>query len=133
VKIVNSFPPNYSLICAAIPEVAAEDNVVFTYGDTIYNPYGGEIQDHLHLHESIHEEQQKELGADGWWHKYLADKKFRLEQEIEAYQIQYKFVFKTYGRVTATDFLREIAGDLAGAAYGDIIDRKQARKAILKK
>jgi hypothetical protein len=132
-KIIEDYPPNYETICEAIPSVKDKKDVVFTYGDTIYNPYGGEIQDHLDLHESIHEKQQAEIGIEAWWNKYLSDKKFRLEQEVEAYHVQYQFVFKEYGRAVATVFLREIANDLSGGMYGNVLDRKQARKAILKK
>ena len=132
-KIIEYYPPNYEAICEAIPSVRDKKDVVFTYGDTIYNPYGGEIQDHLDLHESTHERQQGAIGVEEWWNKYLSDKKFRLEQEIEAYHIQYQFVFKEYGRAVATNFLREIANDLSGGMYGNVLDRKQARKAILKK
>lgn len=132
-KIINEYPPNYEAICEAIPDVTDQKGVVFTYGDTIYNPYGGEVQDHLELHESIHEAQQAMIGVENWWNKYLVDKKFRLEQETEAYRAQYQFVFKKYGRAVATNFLREIASDLSGGMYGNVLDRKQARKAILKR
>lgn len=132
-KIVEDFPPNFEAICEAIPSVRDQKGVVFTYGDTIYNPYKGEIQDHLDVHESVHERQQGKIGVKEWWNKYLADPKFRLEQETEAYRIQYQFVFKEYGRAVATAFMREIATDLSGGMYGNILDRKQARKEILKK
>lgn len=132
-KVVKDFPPNFEDICQAIPDVRDKEGIVFTYGDTIYNPYGGEIQDHLDLHESIHEAQQSEIGIEEWWKIYLVDEKFRLEQEVEAYKKQYQFVFKNYGRIAATQFLKEIANDLSGGMYGHILDRKSARKAILKK
>ena len=132
-KIVNDFPPNFEDICQAIPDVRSKEDVVFTYGDTIYNPYGGDIQDHLDVHESIHEQQQGKIGIDNWWARYLNDKAFRLEQEVEAYKTQYQFVFKKYGIAVATGFLRDIAGDLSGSMYGNVMDRKQARKAIIKK
>lgn len=131
-KVVNKYPPNYKAICEAIPNVVNQKDAVFTYGDTIYNPYKGEIQDHLEVHESVHMNQQKKVGRDEWWSKYLTDRDFRLEQEVEAYRAQYKFVFKSYGRAVATGFLREIANDLSGKMYGDILNRKQARKAIIK-
>jgi hypothetical protein len=133
VKIVEDYPPNYDAICEAIPDVKDKNDVVFTYGDTIYNPYKGEVQDHLEAHEAIHELQQKAYGLDEWWGKYLSDKKFRLEQEIEAYRVQYQFVNKTYGRGAATGLLREIATDLSGGMYGYLLDRKSARKEIIKK
>jgi hypothetical protein len=132
-KIVKDYPPNYSKIIEAIPSVAKQKDAVFTYGDTIFNPYGGEVQDHLEVHEMIHEKQQEKIGIEEWWNKFLTDTKFRLEQELEAYRAQYQFVFKTYGRANATMFVKEIAKDLSGVLYGGIIGYKQARKEIMKK
>lgn len=132
-KSVVAFPPNYDAICAAIPGVIERNNVVFTYGDTIYNPYNGAIEDHLDVHESVHMQQQFAIGVETWWDKYLSDTKFRLEQEVEAYSEQYRFVSKVYGLEPARGLLRDIATDLSSAMYGNILDRKQARKAIIKK
>lgn len=132
-KVIKDFPPNFDDICLAIPDVRDKEGVVFTYGDTIYNPYGGDVQDHLDIHESIHYKQQSEIGIEEWWRRYLTDEKFRLDQEVEAYQEQYRFVFKKYGRIVATNFLRDIANDLSSEIYGNILDRKSARKAIIKK
>ncbi len=132
-KVVKAFPPNIDEITAAIPGANGLDNVVFTYGDTIYNPHGGEIEDHLEIHELTHSKQQKEIGVKEWWSKYLVDTKFRLEQEVEAYRAQYWFVFKLYGRGAATALLRAISNDLASPMYGSILNHKSARKEIIKK
>ena len=131
-KIVEEYPPNFEQICEAIPAVRDLDGIVFTYGDTIYNPSKSEIEDHLELHESVHEAQQSKIGVDEWWDKYLTDTKFRLEQELQAYHAQYKFVFKVYGRANAQMLLKDVAKDLSGAMYGDILNYKQARKEIMK-
>lgn len=131
-KIKKAFPPNYEDICAAIPGVKDKEGIVFTYGDTIYNPDGFHIDEHLDTHESVHEKQQTSMGIDEWWAKYLADKKFRLEQEIEAYRIQYRFVVKEYGLGVASAFVKEIARDLSGPMYGNILKYKEARKEIMK-
>lgn len=132
-EIVKAYPPNYKQITEAIPGVLAQEKVVFAYGDTIYNPSGYDIEDHLELHESVHAAQQKKIGVDEWWSKYLSDTKFRLEQEIEAYRAQYAMVSRVYGRANATALLQDVSRDLSSPMYGSILDHKQARKAILKK
>lgn len=130
--IVEEYPPNFDHICEVIPAVRDQKGIVFTYGDTIYNPSGQEIQDHLELHESIHEVQQSKIGVEEWWDKYLIDVDFRLEQELEAYRAQYKFTSKVYGRANAQMLLKEVAKDLSSPMYGSIMKYKQARKEIMK-
>jgi hypothetical protein len=106
--------------------------VVFTYGDTVYNPSGETMQDHLEFHESIHIKQQAETGRDEWWDRYLADEEFRLEQELQAYRKQYQYVLRMYGRQAAAHLLGEIAGDLSSSMYGNILTFNQAKKEIKK-
>lgn len=131
-KIVNFFPPNFKDIIKVIP-AATQHGIVFTYGDTLYNPSNSIIEDHLETHEAVHMKQQEEMGADEWWTEYLKNPKFRLEEELEAYRAQYQMVYKTYGRQDATFVLKQISDDLSSAMYGNILTRKQARKEIMKK
>lgn len=130
-KIVEDYPPNFKQIVEVIPG-ASKKGIVFTYGDTVYNPSKLEIEDHLEAHEAVHIEQQKKIGVEEWWTEYLKNPKFRLEQEVEAYHAQYKFVNKNYGRNEGTYVLKQISDDLSGDMYGNILNRKQARKAIIK-
>lgn len=132
-KVVDEYPPNYKEICQAISGVQSKEGVVFTYGDTIYNPYNGEIQDHLDVHETVHKSQQMQIGVEEWWNKYLESSEFRLKQEISAYRAQYKFVYKHYGWQAASKFLPEIARDLSGEMYGNILTYEQARNEITRK
>lgn len=131
-KIVNKYPPNFKEICKVIPG-AEQNGIVFTYGDTLYNPSKSVIEDHLEAHELVHMKQQKETGAEEWWAEYLKNPKFRLEQELEAYRAQYQLVYKIYGRQNAVFVLKQISDDLSSAMYGNILSRKQARKEIMKK
>lgn len=132
-KIIKDYPPNYDKICQAIPGVVGNDNICFTYGDTVYSPSTDQFPDHLTEHESVHIRQQSEMGRDEWWNKYLKDKKFRSEQELEAYRIQYQFVYKNQGREDASMLMKQISADLSGDMYGNILTKKQARKEIMKK
>lgn len=61
--------------------------VIIAYGDTVYTASGGLTPD-LRVHEQTHLDQQKKIGVDIWWKRYLDDKVFRFEQELEAYRNQ---------------------------------------------
>jgi hypothetical protein len=92
-KIENNYPPNYLKIQAVLnpPKEA-----IFCYGDTIYNPSGGQIYEDLQKHEEVHKKQQEKMkSVELWWDEYLANPTFRLEQELEAYSKQAMFL-KTF-------------------------------------
>ena len=130
-KISNTYPPNYEEILKIFD--VADERVVMTYGDTIYNPHDLNINDNLYEHESIHAKQQKERGEEIWWDKYLADPQFRLEQELEAYGHQFDFVSKKeYNTKQKDGFLDELALALSSKIYGNIISFGEARCKIRK-
>lgn len=124
-NIVIAKPPNYEEILKVLP-AAASPGVIFTYGDTIYNPGGGHIADHIMQHEQVHSVQQSEIGIEAWWQQYLSDQKFRLEQEIEAYQHQWKTIQTAANRHGRRVWLCKIADDLSGAVYGNLISKDEA-------
>lgn len=126
-KIVKDYPPNIEDIRKKFD--LKDKSIVFTYGDTLYNPTGSDIPENLMKHEETHEKQQ---GKDikGWWSRYLEDNQFRLEQELEAYRNQYKYVEENGNRETKRDFLKHIARDLSSHIYGNIINFEQAKQLI---
>lgn len=126
-KIINSYPPNIDDIRKAFK---ISDSVVFTYRDCIYNPGGGNIADHLMAHEQTHEKQQGD-DPEGWWKKYIADKEFRLNQEVEAYRNQFRFFKSRYrDRNMVHRFLRQVSFDLSSEIYGNIVSFQEAFKLI---
>lgn len=127
-KISRLPPPNYEEIKK---HFKLSPHTVFTYGDTIHNPGGGPISDHLKHHESVHSVQQAEMGGpEVWWAKYLIDPEWRLQQEIEAYREQFKMVSEAANRAGRRKWLSKIAGDLASPIYGDIISKAEAMRQI---
>lgn len=128
--ISQGYPPNYAAIVKAIPAVKLNKGIVFTYGDTIFMPAGINLVDHLMAHEQEHIRQQTEMGAEKWWAQYLKDPQFRLEQELEAYKVQYQTLQKNHSRQDRRVTLMKIAGDLGGSMYGKIINKEMARKLI---
>lgn len=128
--IVKAYPPNYDQITTAIPAVRKNRAIVFTYGDKLYVPSGAVIPDHLMAHEETHTIQQSKVGIEIWWAQYLLDPHFRLEQEVEAYQAQYKILLSNYSRHWRRYILAQIVKDLAGPMYGNLIDEDEARQLI---
>ena len=129
-KVLNAFPPNIDEIRKV---VVINPGACFCYEHTLWNPFEIRIGPELYAHELVHERQQGE-DSKGWWRRYLADKDFRLSQEIPAYQTQYQVfcsLFRDKNRQSA--FANSLAGFLSGDSYGDIISRGEAYKAIRRK
>lgn len=128
-KVITAFPPNIEKIEAALGKNPPESCVIYTYGDTIYDPHGGSIDPYLMIHEETHTQQQ---GSDpeGWWDRYLVDIPFRLEMELQAYRKQYRAFAKGRDRNIAFIFLNRLARDLSSSIYGNIISHEKAIKLI---
>lgn len=127
-NIVKGLPPNIKKIRE---KFSPGPGTVFTYGDTIYSE-NGECPSWVVCHEEVHEIQQGE-DPEGWWKKWIRNPGFRLDQELEAYRWQYKWVCdRQRDRNKRAKFLASIAGDLAGPLYGNIITLENAKKAIKK-
>lgn len=124
-KIINGYPPNINDIRK---KFKLTNEVVFTYGDTLYSPRFQGISDDLMIHEQTHRKQQ--LNPQSWWKEYLDNPEFRLTQEIEAYHNQYTFVKKAIGIDRATPLLNKLASDLSSSLYGDCITYEEAREKI---
>ena len=107
--------------------------VVFTYGDTLYNPWKVQIPTDLRVHEEEHMRQQggTDEGAKAWWDRYLSDKAFMVEQEAEAYAAQYAFVCGVVkDRNKRVREMRQLAQMLSGELYGNAVSLAEAERAI---
>lgn len=129
-KILHTHPPNIKTIMKKFPDVATMPGVVYTHGDTIYNPSGNDLPDHLIHHEQVHIRQQALTNPRQWWGQYISDENFRLEQELEAYREQYDFIKIHYNREQRRALLDKLATDLSGSMYGKILDKKMAKELI---
>jgi hypothetical protein len=126
-KIVFEYPPNIEDIKK---KFVLRPTVIFTYGDTIYNPGRGIITKDLMVHEETHQRQQG-IDPAGWWMLYLNDPQFRLSQEVEAYQNQYQYFIKyNHGRNEIFLFVLKIARDLSSSLYGNVVEYHEAVKLI---
>ena len=104
--------------------------VIYTYGDTIYNPSGVDLPDHLIAHEETHSTQQG-ADPDAWWDRYLQDPYFCIEQETAAYARQYAYICATVrDRNQRNRILLDLSRILAGPVYGNVIGTTDAYKKI---
>jgi len=130
-QIVKSYPPNIADIRAVLPVTA---NNIFCYGDTIYSPSTDNLSGALLAHEAVHQKQQGD-NPHAWWQKFLADPKFRLEQELPAHQAEYRYMMshtinRTERRRVKKHGLKALARRLAHPMYGGIISQAEAARRI---
>lgn len=125
---VKDYPPNIEEIRKILKDVP--ETMVFTYGDTIFNPSGNPLDSALEAHEEYHMEQQKSSPRE-WWQRYLLDPAFRASQEIPAYQKQYQEYKKEIkDRNKLHSVLFSLGMELSGPAYGSIMTTQEAMTAI---
>ena len=129
IKIVKGFPPNIEQIKKFFKIDHFQEGIAFAYGDTIYSI--GKIEEDLIRHESVHIKQQKKIGgAEIWWKRYIEDPKFRLDQEVPAYRVQYHAWRMANEKKYHKMALEQLAKHLSGPIYGHMIDYKNAYKII---
>ena len=94
-EIVIAQPPTIAAILEIFPE-AAKPDVIFAFGDKIYNPSGNPIPRALMAHERVHGQSQLAMGDDveqgvmRWWVNYLDDPQFRFNEELRAHAAEYR-------------------------------------------
>lgn len=110
-------------------------NTIYTVGKTIYTSSIASIGQDIMLHESQHARQQAAaapiLGVLVWWVRYLLSTQYRLNQELDAYRHQYRWM-RPSDKNAAARYAVALAGVLAGPLYGRVIDFQAARQAILR-
>jgi hypothetical protein len=116
-RIVKAFPPMWTEINRAF-NVRGKP-VIFCFGDTIYNPTGGKIDDTLLRHEEVHSRQQNGKPLL-WWDRYIASPHFRFEMELPAHQAE----------VRAGGDRAQIARRLASPLYGNLITFERAMELL---
>lgn len=131
-KIICEKPPVYDRIREAGMNFNPS-TTIFTYGNAIYNPANIDVSPDLFAHEHTHIRQQAATngGPDGWWDRYLQDPLFRVQEEAEAYGVQYRYLCgKKNGRQAQIRLLALLAGILSGPTYGHAVSFKDAVRMI---
>jgi hypothetical protein len=126
-KIIRAFPPMYA-------EINKKFNVrgkpvIFTFGETIYNPNNVKIGPELMAHEEVHAKQQH-VDPEGWWRMYMADATFRLAEELPAHRAEFQACEAIYDGRALERMLHRIADRISSPLYGSIIEYDEARRAI---
>lgn len=128
-KIIEGYPPNIDVIKLKFPSLD-DHKPIFSYGDSIFNPFKVVLTPDLEFHEKIHSERQGEF-PEIWWNRYLTDDQFRLEEELLAYSEQFKFFKERVVNPKLTDWLLDkISMALSGELYGNLISYGEARSKI---
>lgn len=127
--LVKGKPPIYQKIIDA--GLYPTDSTVFTYGDKLFiqDLNEKEIDPVLLAHEKHHSKQQGDRPNE-WWDKYIFDEKFRFQQELEAYVVEYKMVKKLFNNKIQKYALHRFAQDLSSSMYGNLITTPEAESRI---
>ena len=128
-RIIFERPPNFAEILAAFPR-ASQPTVIFCYGDAIYNPSRCTISEALIAHETAHSIRHG-LDPEGWWRRYIADPRFRLNEEVIAHAAEYMVACRGKARPGRRVDLRAIAEKLADPLYGFHLTKERAAKLIV--
>jgi len=105
-----------------------DDNTIFVFEDTVYT--NNKMSYDIVAHEFHHLIQQSRIGAKEWINRYLEDKDFRLEQEIDAYKEQLSVVRKMNDRQEYAHILAECGRNLSSPLYGNLITYQEAIKIL---
>ena len=124
------YPPNYKKIADAL---APGPNAIFCYGESIYIPGGFDIPPWLEAHEAVHSRQQRAVGIEPWWDRYIVDPEWRFAQELEAHRMEWRvFIDGKPTRPQRRHMIKILSRRLSGPLYGNIVTRAAARRAIEK-
>lgn len=130
-KVVVGRPPNFDEIAQVFP-LARRSTTIFAYGDTIFISNDTVIlPPQLIAHERVHLARQSELGAEEWWNRYLADTKFRYEEELLAHRAEYRVMTSAEAsRNIRRSAGRTVAKRLTAPLYKFSVSKHQAYKDI---
>ena len=131
-KIIYNKPPDHIYnACVEKFGVDFEQGIMFAYDGALYTKY---VVPAFKLeHERTHIKQQLEYGsADKWWEKYLSDNEFRLEQEIEAYKAEMRWLrAHVKDREAIAHIRHQNTIDLSSSMYGNLIPYSIAYRILL--
>lgn len=106
-----------------------EAGIAIAYGDIVHSKYP--LAPDIAAHEAVHIKQQKEIGTVEWWEKYINDPKFRLSQEVEAYQEQIAWLSENVkDRNELYRKKRKIMNDISSSMYGDMCTYYEAQELL---
>lgn len=135
IKTKNRKSPLWNLIKIFFPN-ADMSKTYMQFNKTIWMPKGvTECPQEMYVHEGTHLLQAgySFWGSTKWWAKYIVNKKFRYEQELDAYQVQMKWFNEAYKDLSYKkkyEYRTAVALILSSKMYGSIVDTKTAFKEL---
>lgn len=129
-KILHEKPPCYDRLkqCFEWIDDAWDNGLYITYGSTLYTVHT-HIEGHIMAHEEVHARQQEKMDKDEFVERYISDKKFRIEIEIEAYRAQVKWIKEHLSSSDRKSLYRHIVYSLV-TFYGLEMTSEQTRKLL---
>lgn len=129
-EVVNDYPPLFDEIDEVFRVRGRE--VLFAWGNRIYNPMGVVIPPELVVHEEAHGRRQgsNESTITDWWRRYLHQPEFRLIEEVEAHRAEYRFLLENANRRERRAALKRVARRLASPLYGAMVKPHEARRLL---
>ena len=126
-EVIIEQPPMYQEL-AFIFRLHDRRDVIFSFGDRIYNPYQLAIEPHIAAHEAIHGIRQG-IGTEvlEWWRRYMDDPMFRYIEELVAHRAEYYWLTEHGNRHQRRRALREVSTKLASTLYGGMVTQHQAK------
>lgn len=128
IKIKQEYPPNIEEIKRYLE---TNQDTIYAYGSFVYNPSGKEIPPDVLTHENVHSQQQKNFASpELWWSKYLIDREFRKQEEVEAFAKQWRWIKPYLPSQGVKDALNEFAQLLSSPLYDLDLTHSQAETLI---
>jgi len=127
-------PPFWRALKWRFPEYHPDGKVAVSCGRVVYANDRHIPEDFLQ-HEAVHLEQQGHsyTGAALWWLRYLTSTTFRLEQEVEAFHAQYRWIVanpRFWGIRHPREALPLFAEQLASPLYGSMVGIVEATNLV---
>lgn len=114
-KLVKDYPPNILEIDAHFHTMGQP--ILYTYGDTIYNPLGIHVPNYLAAHEFTHIMQQRGE-PEAWWRKYIEDEEYRYAEELAAHRTELSILLaEVKDRNTRAKLVMQTAARLTAPLY----------------
>lgn len=134
-EVVIDTPPLFDLIAAKFNITDLRPTILFAWGTKIYSPAGLPIPAELHDHEIAHGKRQgtSEYAVRRWWHRYLDEPVFRLDEEIIGHKAEYRSLCEqTKDRNVRARFLLHVSKKLSAPLYGSLISISEAMRLLRK-
>lgn len=131
-QIVVSYPPMIDEIDAKF-RVKRRHGIIYSWGDTIFNPSGVHIRPELIAHEEAHGARQRNADLKAWWELYIESPSFRLAEETPAHVAELRYlVDHAPSRQLRRGALKYVAQRFAALLYGPMITVSKARRILSK-